>query len=77
MDLSYYSRWVSVHLRDLHALSEMHPAIASEFCHGIFTVKKAVRTFSALVLYQALEQLKAMVKSNGGEIGLTLSPLHY
>ena len=40
MDHSNYARWVSVHLRDMHALSELHPAIASEFRSGKFTVNK-------------------------------------
>jgi hypothetical protein len=58
----------------MHALSEMHPAIASEFFSGKFTVNKTMQTFSAIALYQAHEQLSAIVKSNGGAIGLAENP---
>jgi hypothetical protein len=66
-----YAHWVSVHLHDMHAFLQMHPAIASEFRSGKFTVHKTTRKFSAIALDQAHEQLNATVKSNGGAIGLT------
>jgi hypothetical protein len=40
------------------------------------TVNKTMQTFSAIALYQTHEQLNAIVKSNGGTIGLTESHLH-
>ena len=74
MDHSNYARWVSAHLRDMHTLSTMNPDIAAEFRVGKFVVNKTQRAFSAIALDQTHEQLKALVKGNGGAIGLTENP---
>lgn len=71
MNHSNYARWVSVHLRDMLALSQLHPQILTEFKSGKFVVNKSQRSFSAIALDQVHEQLNAVVKSNGGAIGLT------
>ena len=41
------------------------------FCNGGFVVQKTCRPFSAIALDQAHEQYNAMVKRDGGAVGLT------
>ena len=65
-----YARWLPVHIRDMIALPVSHPAIHREFQAGKFTVKKTRRPFSCIALDQAHEQNNAMIKGDGGAIGL-------
>ena len=41
LDRTNYSRWLSVHVRDMQALSNTHPAVFSAFQNGKFTVQCA------------------------------------
>lgn len=66
-----YARWLPVHLRDMLSLEEKHPAIATEFSNGKFVVHKSGRDFSALAIDQAHEQANAIIKGDGGAIGIT------
>jgi len=52
-------------------LSRTNASVLSEFRSGKFTVNKTGRTFSAIAIDQAHEQLNAAVKGDGGIIGLT------
>jgi len=74
LDHTHYARWTPVHLRDMVALKQTHPAIFSEFLKGNFTVKKTSHTFSAIAIDQAHEQNNACVKGDGGAVGLTENP---
>ena len=75
LDHVNYSRWLPIHLRDMISLNTMHPEIASEFISaGSFTVRKTGRKFSAMAIDQAHEQNNAMVKGEGGAVGLTENP---
>lgn len=74
MDHVNYSRWLSVHVRDLCLLSDKHPAIYQEFCSGKFVAHKSRRPFSAMALDHAHEQVNALVKGDGGAVGLTNNP---
>jgi len=74
LDHYNYSRWISVHLRDMVSLSQMHPHIYTEFIKGHFTVKKTSHVFSNIAIDQAHEQNNAVVKGDGGAVGLTESP---
>ena len=57
------------------SLNIMHLDVASEFISaGSFTVRKTGRKFSAMVIDQAHEQNNAMVKGEGGAVGLTENP---
>lgn len=73
-DHTHYARWLTVHLKDLEELSEKAPTVYAEFCHGNFVVRKTHRKFSALAVDQAHEQNNAIIKDDGGAIGLTEDP---
>jgi len=53
------------------ALQETHPEVAAEFAIGNFTVNKTGKKFSAISIDQAHEQLNALIKCDGGAVGLT------
>ncbi len=74
LDHTHYSRWLSVHIRDMVSLKEKHPAIFTEFCAGNFSVNKTGNKFSAMALDQCHEQNNATVKESGGAIGLLTNP---
>ncbi len=74
LDHFNYSRWISVHLRDMITLSHLHPQIYEEFLKGHFTVQKTNHSFSKSAIDQAHEQNNAVVKDDGGAVGLTESP---
>eukprot|EP00745_Piridium_sociabile_P026549 TRINITY_DN4240_c0_g1_i3.p1 TRINITY_DN4240_c0_g1~~TRINITY_DN4240_c0_g1_i3.p1 ORF type:complete len:1496 (-),score=398.92 TRINITY_DN4240_c0_g1_i3:837-5324(-) len=69
-----YARWLPIHLRDMMSLDQQHPEVAMEFHKGNFVVHKSRREFSALALDQAHEQNNAVIKGDGGAIGLTEDP---
>ena len=66
-----YARWLPIHLRDMMTLEQCHPEVAKEFQNGNFVVHKSCRTFSAMAIDQAHEQANAVIKGDGGAIGLT------
>ena len=70
LDHTHYSRWVPVHVRDMTTLHERLP----EFDRGSFVVHKSTRPFSAIAIDHAHEQNNAVVKGDGGAIGLTQNP---
>jgi len=74
MDHTHYSRWLSVHVRDMMALSEKHPEVLDEFNAGKFVVHKTTNKFSAIAIDQCHEQNNAIVKGSGGAVGLTENP---
>ena len=53
---SNYACWVSVHVRDMLALPELHPSVYSEFRCGKFVANKTQHSFSAIALDQVHEQ---------------------
>lgn len=69
-----YARWLPIHLKDMICLEEMQPRIAAEFRSGKFVVHKSSRAFSALAIDQAHEQSNAVIKGDGGAIGITEDP---
>ena len=66
-----YACWLSVHLLDMHALPQTAPDVAGKFNEGFFTVNKSSKHFSAIAIDQAHEQNNAIVKGDGGAVGLT------
>ncbi|XP_061580540.1 uncharacterized protein LOC133446517 [Cololabis saira] len=74
LDHTHYSRWLSVHVRDMMVLSDKHPAILAEFCAGKFVVHKTMHKFSAMAIDQCHEQNNALIKGSGGAVGLTENP---
>ena len=71
LDHYHYARWMMVHVRDLLALEVNSPTTHSEFIKGNFVTQKTTHKFSALAHDQVHEQLNAMVKGDGGVIGVT------
>ena len=74
LDHVNYSRWLPVHVRNMVMLQAKCPDVYHEFQRGAFTAKKTKRPFSAISLDQAHEQVNALVKSDGGAVGLTNNP---
>ena len=70
-DHSHYARWLSVHLHDLSNLQSISPNTYEEFVKGHFVTQKSSHKFSKLAHDQVHEQLNAMVKGDGGVIGIT------
>ena len=70
LDHYNYSRWLSVHLRDMMSL----PAnVRDDFKKG-WVIQKTPKRFSAIPIDQCHEQENAKVKGKGGAIGLTENP---
>ena len=69
-----YARWLPIHLRDVMLLEEAYPQLAAEFHSGKFVVHKSNREFSALAIDQTNEQANAVIKGDGGAIGVTEDP---
>ena len=75
LDHTNYARLIPVHLRDMAELSTKHPEVAREFNEGHFTVQKTSnRVFSAIAIDHAHEQNNALIKGDGGAVGLTDNP---
>ena len=56
------------------SLQQQHPEVAREFHKGDFVVHKSRREFSAIAIGQAHEQNNAVIKGDGGAVGLTEAP---
>ena len=52
-------------------IEEQHPEVAREFHKGNFVVHKSDRAFSSIAIDQAPEQNNAVIKGDGGAVGLT------
>ena len=74
MDKPNYSRWLSVHIQDMIALEKVHPSLHQSFLEGHFVYHKTKKQFSAMARDQCHEQNNALVKDDGGAIGLTENP---
>ncbi len=48
LDQTNYSRWLSVHIRDMASLSQAHPEIYQQFQSGAFVAMKTKRAFSGI-----------------------------
>lgn len=66
-----YARWLPIHLRDMVPLEQTHPEVFHEFQLGKFVVHKTHREFSSIAIDQARGQANAVVKGDGGAIGIT------
>ena len=74
LDHPNYTRWLSVHYRDMCVLSHSQPDVFKHFKHGAFIVHKTTRAFSSIALDHAHEQVNAIIKGEGGAVGLTENP---
>ena len=72
LDHYLYARWMSVHMRDLLALEFDCPSVHQQFSEkGNFVTQKTNKKFSGMAHDHVHEQLNAIVKGDGGAIGLT------
>lgn len=71
LDHYHYARWMTVHVADLVNLKHTSPDTHIQFLNGNFVAQKTSNRFSALTHDQVHEQLNAMVKGDGGVIGIT------
>jgi len=71
LDHYHYARRMTVHVKDLLALPATCPSVQDEFVAGHFVTQKSHHKFSALAHDQIHEQLNAMVKCDGGVVGIT------
>ena len=69
-----YARWLPVHIQDMATLQTKLPEIFSHFVSGNFVIHKTQRKFSAISIDQAHEQNNALIKGDGGAVGLTENP---
>ena len=74
MNHTNYARWLPVHLRNMRSLDQKVPRVGSELKKGLFTVNKTLKRFSSIAIDQAHEQNNAMVKGEGGAVGLMENP---
>ena len=65
------SRWLAVHVFELLYLKQNCKDTYEEFMKGNFVTQKTGNKFSAMAHDQVHEQLNAMVKGDGGVIGIT------
>ena len=56
------------------SLEQQHPDVAKEFHNGNFVIHKSRREFSGIAIDQAHEHNNAVIKGDGGAIGLTEDP---
>ena len=71
MDHYHYARWLTVHVTDLNKLPNDSPHTHTEFVNGNFVTQKSSHKFSALAHDQIHEQQNAIMKGDGGIIGIT------
>ena len=69
-----YARWLPVQVRDMKSLAILSPSTEAKFREGLFVVHKTRNKFSGLAIVQAHEQNNALIKSDGGAVGLTENP---
>ena len=74
LDQTNYCRWLPVHICDMQELPIKHPDVYEKFTSGFFVVHKTQKRFSAMALDQAHEQENAVIKGEGGAVGLTENP---
>ena len=74
LDHVHYACWLSIHLQDLENLESDCPDVYREFMTGKFVTQKSGRTFSCIAHDQVHEQLNALIKGDGGFVGITESP---
>lgn len=74
LDKTNYARWLPVHIRDMLLLEIQLPEIHREFVMGKCVVQKTANKFSSIAIDQAHEQNNAVVKEDGGAVGITENP---
>ena len=73
-DNIHYSRWLTIHLDDMLRLKDVHPDVEEEFQRGNFVFHKSEQVVSGIGIDQAHEHNNALIKGEGGAIGITENP---
>ena len=73
-DSVHYSRWLTIHYSDMIVLKTSSPDVYEQFQKGNFVLHESSRRYSGIALDQAHEHNNAIIKSEGGAIGITESP---
>ena len=71
LDHIHYARWLTVHVIDLLQLQSRCPEVYADFVGGNFVTRKTSHKLSSLAHDQVHEQQNAIVKGDGGIIGIT------
>ena len=74
LDHTNYARWLPIHLRDMYRLNNVAPDVDSQFKQGRVVVNKTSKNFLSIPIDHAHEQNNALVKGEGGAVGLTENP---
>jgi len=74
LDHNTFGRWILVHLRDMVELTTTDHETAQEFRDRNFMVQETNRPFSTIPVYQTHKQNNAVIKGDGGAVGLTNNP---
>ncbi|KAK0061126.1 hypothetical protein Bpfe_009287 [Biomphalaria pfeifferi] len=74
LDQQNYGRWLSVHIHDMKKLQGGSSMCYEDLMQGRFVLQKTSRPFSKMALDQAHEQNNAIIKGEGGAVGLTENP---
>ena len=74
LDQQNYARWLSIHIKDMQDLQAVPSSVLEEFLKGHFVLQKSRRPFSKIGLDHAHEQNNALIKGEGGAVGLTDNP---
>ena len=70
LDHYHYARRLTVHVKDMLALEDTCPSTHTQFVNSNFVTHNTRHKFSALAHAQVHKQLNAMVKGDGGAIGI-------
>ena len=70
LDLTNYSGWLPVHIRDLLMLKEKHPSVFAEFVRWKFVVQKTQHVFLLIALHHNHVQENEIIKGDGGAVRL-------
>ena len=65
LDHIYYSRWLTIHLKNLNDLPDVCPSAYNAFSDGQFVTQKSTHKFSKILHDQSHEQQNAVVKGEG------------
>ena len=71
MDHYHYAGWLTVHVTDLNKLPNDSRHMHTKFVNGNFVTQKSSHKFSTLAHDQIHEQQNAIMKDDGGIIGIT------
>ena len=74
LDHTNHTRWIPVHLSDMLNLTNKHSDVSIAFAKGMFTVQKTNHVYSCIAIDHAHKQSNALIKGDGGVVGITENP---